>query len=101
MPIDDDVDDHHHPSHSQSTHSTAFDLPDGLRQIGGKKLKWNPAFQGAYRDTMFWGTYRPGYYWGTRFRMPYTLSAGLMWFDPTHPEGFGRLRHEAKQEDGV
>lgn len=81
--------------------STALQTPDALKQIGGPKLKWNAVFQGQYRDAMLWGTYRPGYYWGTRFRMPYTLSAGLMWFDPTHPDGVARLRHEARQEDGV
>lgn len=80
---------------------TALQTPDALKQIGGPKLKWNAVFQGQYRDAMLWGTYRPGFYWGTRFRMPYTLSAGIMWFDPTHPDGVNRLRHEARQEDGA
>lgn len=55
----------------------------------------------AYSQRMLWGSYRPGYYFGLRPRVPKSLVFGSMWCDPTSPSVLERIRHEARQEDGL
>lgn len=38
---------------------------------------------------------------GARMRRPAALLAGLMWFDPDHPNAAGSIRHIAQQSDGM
>ena len=33
-------------------------------------------------------------------RLPESLLAGLMWFDPRRPDALANLRHEAQERDG-
>jgi Glycosyl hydrolase family 63 N-terminal domain len=37
---------------------------------------------------------------GMRMRLPESLLAGLMWFDPRRPDALANLRHEAQERDG-
>jgi Glycosyl hydrolase family 63 N-terminal domain len=37
---------------------------------------------------------------GMRMRLPESLLAGMMWFDPRRPDALANLRHEAQERDG-
>lgn len=60
-----------------------------------------PQFSSNHTSSLLWGTYRPGSYFGLRTRLPHSLIAGLMWadLDPSSPQHWNQLRHEALQSN--
>jgi mannosyl-oligosaccharide glucosidase len=83
--------------------STTSHHPNPLAPSRFPKLSSLPQFSSSSNHTssLLWGTYRPGSYFGLRTRLPQSLIAGLMWadLDPSSPQHWNQLRHEALQSN--
>ena len=50
---------------------------------------------------LYWGTYRSTTYFGLRARTERSLVFGMMWWDPSRPQTFQNMRHQASQDHGL
>lgn len=56
------------------------------------------AFAQALDPSLLWGTYRPQIYFGLRTALPRSILSGLLWFDPSSPQGLANARHECSDD---